>query len=257
MSTPTSIDTADSPPDAIDPLKIIHLDASDLSQADVMRCSLPGHKPNLAFTSFDDYEVHYNKAHVNRCVECRKNFPTPHFLSLHQAENHDPLAAIRKERGEKTFACFVEGCDKVCSGPQKRKLHLIDKHMFPKDYDFYIVNDGIDRKTSLLRAGRQRRRTSLVHQKVAKKDRGEQKQTTADDKPAPNDSSKMDIELPEQPSDTAETVAGRDSLPATAQESSTAMDVDGLTGAMSSLRFVPPSIRFGGRGRGRAGLSKS
>lgn len=36
------------------------------------------------------------------------------------------------------------------------------------------------------------------------------------------------------------------------------MDMDGLTGAMSSLKFVPPSVRFGrGRGRGRAGFSRT
>jgi hypothetical protein len=35
-------------------------------------------------------------------------------------------------------------------------------------------------------------------------------------------------------------------------------DMEGLTGAMSSLKFVPPSVRFGrGRGRGRGGFSRT
>lgn len=33
-------------------------------------------------------------------------------------------------------------------------------------------------------------------------------------------------------------------------------EIEGLTGAISALRFVPPSVKFG-RGRGRAGFSKS
>jgi len=35
-------------------------------------------------------------------------------------------------------------------------------------------------------------------------------------------------------------------------------DMDSLTGAMSSLKFVPQSVRFGrGRGRGRGGFSRT
>lgn len=67
-----------------------------------MRCSLPPHKETLSFSSYDEYEVHYVQAHVNRCSECGKNFPTELFLNLHIEENHDPLIAARRERGEKT-----------------------------------------------------------------------------------------------------------------------------------------------------------
>ena len=67
-----------------------------------MRCSLPPHPQTLCFQSYEAYDVHYAKAHVNRCSECRKNFPTAHFLELHIEENHDPLIQVRKEKGEKT-----------------------------------------------------------------------------------------------------------------------------------------------------------
>lgn len=63
-------------------------------------CNLPPHRP-LKFTSFDEFEVHYQQNHVNRCFTCHKNFPSGHFLNLHIAENHDPINQIRKERGEK------------------------------------------------------------------------------------------------------------------------------------------------------------
>jgi hypothetical protein len=44
----------------------------------------------------------------------------------------DPLSQIKYERGDKIFGCFVEGCDRMCSTPSKRKRHLIDKHCFPE-----------------------------------------------------------------------------------------------------------------------------
>lgn len=28
--------------------------------------------------------------------------------------------------------CFVEDCDKLCADPAKRRLHVIDKHNYPK-----------------------------------------------------------------------------------------------------------------------------
>lgn len=84
-------------------VKIVHLDADSAvsDQPAVMKCSLPPHEP-LSFTSFEDYDVHYQKTHMNRCSECHKNFPDEHFLGLHIAENHDPIRAARQDKGEKT-----------------------------------------------------------------------------------------------------------------------------------------------------------
>lgn len=82
--------------------KQLHLQDTAHSTAEVMRCSLPPHRETLSFASYADYEVHYRQAHMNRCVECGKNFPTDLFLNLHIEENHDPLTAARRERGEKT-----------------------------------------------------------------------------------------------------------------------------------------------------------
>lgn len=120
--------------------------------ATTMRCLLPPHAP-LTFTSYPDYETHYTSTHSNRCSSCRANFPTSHFLNLHIVENHDPIIASQRDRGEKTFACFVEGCEKVCADWKKRRSHLVDKHGFPRNYDFLVVDSGVDGKRSMLRAG--------------------------------------------------------------------------------------------------------
>lgn len=84
-------------------VKIVLLDADSAvsDQPAVMRCSLPPHEP-LEFGSFDDYDVHYQKTHMNRCSECQKNFPDDHFLNLHIAEHHDPINASLREKDEKT-----------------------------------------------------------------------------------------------------------------------------------------------------------
>ena len=67
-----------------------------------MKCSLPPHAETLAFPTFEEFETHYAKVHAYRCSECRKNFPTEHFLGLHIGENHDPLGEARRAKEEKT-----------------------------------------------------------------------------------------------------------------------------------------------------------
>jgi hypothetical protein len=87
--------------------KIAHLnDDRDEGTGDAMYskpsmyCSLPPHK-KLSFLITDEYEVHYLQTHINRCIECDRNFPSGHFLLLHIAENHDPINEAKKERGDK------------------------------------------------------------------------------------------------------------------------------------------------------------
>ena len=111
LGEPKPSSLSNSPEDTDDhasPSKIIQLDSlsGEAHPPTEMRCSLPPHKQTLLFESYEEYEIHYNKIHVNRCVECRKNFPTEHFLTLHIEENHDALVSVRRERGEKTVSFF-------------------------------------------------------------------------------------------------------------------------------------------------------
>lgn len=71
-------------------------------QHTAMKCSLPPHHDTISFSTFEDFEVHYSQFHCNRCSNCRRNFPTEHFLLLHIGENHDPLNEARRAKGEKT-----------------------------------------------------------------------------------------------------------------------------------------------------------
>ncbi|KAK3071871.1 hypothetical protein LTR53_007862 [Teratosphaeriaceae sp. CCFEE 6253] len=200
-------------------------------QRPAMRCLLPPHKAQ-SFATYAEYEVHYAQAHSNRCAECHVNLPSAHFLDLHIAENHDPLLASEREGGKKTFACFVEDCDKICADWKKRRSHLLDKHGFPRNFDFFIVNAGIDGRRSMLRAG-----VDAQGHRRSSRERKDSDATTHIDE-AEDESTSGDTE----------------SKISTAKSKAT--NVDDLAASMSSLKMVPRSVTFGRR-KGGAGLAKS
>jgi hypothetical protein len=133
-------------------------------------------------------------------------------------------------------------------------MHLIDKHMFPKDYDFYVVNDGIDQRSSMLRSGRNRRRSFAAQHKTEIEERTRrrasvQKSTTEYDSKAGSSRNIDSYEAPQSGGpDAEETEVPRGSQPDT--------EMDDLSGAMSALKFIPASVRFG-RGKGKGGFSRS
>lgn len=206
-----------------------------------MHCSLPPHKI-LTFNSFADYETHYNKSHTNRCTECEKNFPSAHFLDLHQSENHDPIIAVKRDQGDKTFSCFVEGCDKVCKDWQKRRNHLVDKHSFPKNFDYFVVTNGIDGRRSMLRAGID----SQGHRKSSRERRASSGTTDTQTTEATSLSQRSD-EPVEGVGDASKVTKSAEQVDAS---------LDSVTKSMSSLQFVPRSVTFGKR-KGRSGFAKS
>lgn len=143
------------------------------------------------------------------------------------------------------YACFVEGCDKVCLEPRKRRMHLIDKHMFPKNYDFFIVNDGLDpsKRGSMLRP--EYRRGSQVggpRQKSRDVSVNNGIEAEASNIHGVGHGSNEESQSA-TPSPDAE-------LAPPSAHSHKKEDVDMLTSSISALRFVPSSVRFGRHGRG-------
>lgn len=143
------------------------------------------------------------------------------------------------------FSCFVEGCERQCLTPQKRRMHLIDKHMYPRNFFFAITRDGVDGRRSLLLEGAHHRRRSSTTTKDSRR-RSLAEAARAERPEAENDSS----EAAGQPSSGSK---GKDGE--AGSQSRRDVDMDELAGAMSALQFVPPSVRFG-RGGGKAGFSK-
>ncbi|RFU35843.1 hypothetical protein B7463_g452, partial [Scytalidium lignicola] len=235
---------------AISP-KILHLDIESgeaTSQALQMHCSLPPHRDTLIFTSYEEHEVHYNKFHVNRCVECRKNFPTNHFLNLHIEEYHDPLILVKRERGDKTYSCYVEDCDRKFATSSKRRLHLIDKHLFPKEYNFFVTVDGIDNQSSMLQLGRHRRRSSAAQNKAHREDRARRRNSSAIDS-VPDAGTEYN-------QDHRDGGIHRSSTNITPITSKKDEDMEDLSSAMSALKVVPLSIRFGRGGSYGRGFAR-
>jgi hypothetical protein len=126
-------------------------------------------------------------------------------------------------------------------------MHLIDKHLFPKDYDFYMVNDGIDRRSSMLGTGKHRRRSSAAQHRAGIGDRARRRNlgvTSGIDNQTEGDAMRA------EDSDEGILIANT--------EEDVDTDIADLTGAMSALKFVPSSVRFGrGRGRARGGFSNT
>lgn len=184
-------------------------------------------------------ERHYSKFHAFICeVErCNCVFPEARLLDLHFTECHDPLAALRKERGEKIFACHLQTCNRMFAAPKSRRLHLISAHGFPSQYFFAVTNKGVGgllkkwgEGASMIRGDWKARDPEVDNGMSVDRDDEEQDESSSDED--------------DEAMDDAETVQG-----------SKSDDEDELIGAlgsaMGSLSLVPPSIRFG-RGSNRA-----
>ncbi|PIL25525.1 transcription factor [Ganoderma sinense ZZ0214-1] len=104
----------------------------------------PPHRPT-ALAGTRELEAHYAMYHAHVCEQrgCGCVFPDARLLELHQTECHDPLAAVRKERGEKIFECHLVTCARTFSTPKTRRLHLIQAHGYPKEYFFAVTNKGV------------------------------------------------------------------------------------------------------------------
>ncbi|KAH8924787.1 hypothetical protein BT69DRAFT_1217339, partial [Atractiella rhizophila] len=121
-----------------------------------LTCTLPPlcSAAPITFKTPAQLDDHYNTHHTFVCQsvdgksgkggkKCAKIFPSELFLELHIGENHDPLLSAAMEKGQKIFRCFVPDCTQRFGSPKKRRLHLIDKHAYPKSFFFGIVNEGM------------------------------------------------------------------------------------------------------------------
>ncbi|KAJ3186801.1 hypothetical protein HK101_009584 [Irineochytrium annulatum] len=109
---------------------------NDAGGAMLIRCTLtPACTALKPFKTPHQYEMHYRDVHENHCQECRRCLASRRLLGLHLQELHDSFfSAIAQSQN--AYECFVDGCLKKFAGPFQRKLHLTDKHGFPRHFDF-------------------------------------------------------------------------------------------------------------------------
>ena len=133
--------------------------------------------------------------------------------------------------------CLVEGCDKVCWTWSRRRLHVIDKHHFPRDYDFSVINDGIDNKTSTL----QNAELGLPYELSSKradwvtKESQEDEQTVSAEGRSPSQHTLK----PDQ-----EDKSHLEPSHAPDKDLTTRDRYESLVDSMASLKFIPNSVRL-------------
>ena len=140
---------------------------------------------------------------------------------------------------------------------------MIDKHMYPKNFFFAVTRDGVDgRRSMLLEGGHRRRRSSLDIKEVRRSSLVESGKAKQESRAVDEGKEMLPEERPDVDMEGEPTKSKDVSAPSAEHDDRTEaasgrpdVDMDDLTGAMSSLKFVPRSIRFG-RG-GRAGFAKS
>ncbi|KAI1791902.1 hypothetical protein LXA43DRAFT_944995 [Ganoderma leucocontextum] len=244
----------------------------------------PPHRPT-ALAGTRDLEAHYAMYHAHVCEQkgCGCVFPDARLLELHQAECHDPLAAVRKERGEKIFECLLVTCGRNFSTPKTRRLHLIQAHGYPKEYFFAVTNKGVGgllkkwgEGVSLLRKPWKPRENGTAEVDNDDQDdseamdaEGTHTDTHSTGGATGNDDDdeeqilmeKIQIERPSgRASSTHSARQGQGKKPRKGKGKDkhgpsvkAPGDVDGLTSALDSLSLVPTSIQFG-RGAKRGAL---
>ncbi|RDB18448.1 hypothetical protein Hypma_000192 [Hypsizygus marmoreus] len=207
-------------------------------------CTLPptcNHRPT-PLASTRDLETHYATYHAHVCEQhgCGAVFPDARLLELHQTECHDPLAAVRKDRGEKIFACHLASCTRLFLTPKARRLHLIEAHAYPKQYFFAVTNKGVGGLLKRWGEGVSMIRGEWTPREETNEDVDEDEGAReANDAAIEVDSENHnhDTQLHDTNSD-EEDISTTDSR--NADEA-----IDGLADTMGSLTLIPPSIRFG------------
>ncbi|KAI0693411.1 hypothetical protein BC835DRAFT_1406788 [Cytidiella melzeri] len=219
-------------------------------------CNPPNRPTPLANSK--ELETHYATYHAHVCEDtgCGCVFPDARLLELHQTECHDPIAMLRKERGEKIFACHLPTCPRVFGTPKTRRLHLVQVHGYPKEYFFAVTNKGVGgllkkwgEGASMIRGTWKVREGLQDEDDGAESDDGDDEVEKGDDTLETRGGEKSNISrlesgplVEEDDEDDDETAIAPDA------------SVDELAASMDTLSLVPPAIRFG-RGAKRGGVS--
>ncbi|KAG7094227.1 hypothetical protein E1B28_007833 [Marasmius oreades] len=267
----TSSDSSLSPPSS--PSSPSHKSSRILPDkgAHQLLCTLPptcNHRPTYLANS-KDLEAHYATYHAHVCEEkgCNCVFPDARLLELHQTECHDSLAAVRKDRGEKIFACFLASCPRLFGNPKTRRLHLIQAHAYPKEYFFAVTNKGVGgllkkwgEGASMLRGEWKKREYTEENKETIADDRNEE--AGVGDHLVDDTSDGEESDVTERQSakgfatkigDTRKSLTNNSSIEARGGRD---QDIEELNESMTSLSLIPSSIQFG-RGSAKAGFSHS
>ncbi|KAK9117567.1 hypothetical protein Sjap_016514 [Stephania japonica] len=106
----------------------------DTAQWDVY-CPIVGCGARL--NSLEGFEDHYHARHTASCSVCSRVYPTSRLLSIHVSEAHDSFFQAKVARGYPVYECLVESCGMKLKSYKSRQQHLVDKHKFPTNFEFF------------------------------------------------------------------------------------------------------------------------
>lgn len=137
----------------------------------------------------------------------------------------------------------METCTEKFKGHGKRENHLVKAHAFPQNYFFAVTKFGIDRRQSMLvehHKGKGSRRKE-PHQPT-RSSAVETSESATDHQERSGSDELKDVQMYES-SDVA--IERPDKSRHMQKMTSVEPDMDALTTSMSSLKFVPRTVRLG------------
>ncbi|KQJ88490.1 zinc finger protein 511 [Brachypodium distachyon] len=111
------------------------LEKMDVASVSTVCCPIAGCGAHL--DCLEDFEDHYSTRHTASCSVCSRVYPTSRLLSIHISEAHDSFFEAKVAHGFPMYECLVEGCVVKLKTYKSRQQHLIDKHQFPKSFEFF------------------------------------------------------------------------------------------------------------------------
>ncbi|KAL5204273.1 hypothetical protein ABZP36_009144 [Zizania latifolia] len=111
------------------------LEKMDVASANTLFCPISGCGAHL--DGLDNFEDHYSTRHTASCSVCWRVYPTSRLLSIHISEAHDSFFQAKVAHGFPMYECLVEGCGVKLKSYKSRQQHLVDKHQFPKSFEFF------------------------------------------------------------------------------------------------------------------------
>ncbi|KAJ2700712.1 hypothetical protein FB645_004886 [Coemansia sp. IMI 203386] len=133
-------------PEGSDPTPCIFLESVSASSAAAIVCEQPPCIGSVLCPNLLAYERHYDQMHRNVCLSCYAILPSAHWLDLHIDECHDAFFAVRAQRNDSVFRCFLPFCSETFVLADDRKKHMVATHGFASSFNWNLVNAGMLRQ---------------------------------------------------------------------------------------------------------------
>ncbi|XP_052135137.1 uncharacterized protein LOC127753752 isoform X1 [Oryza glaberrima] len=111
------------------------MEVASANSCSALLCPISGCGAHL--DCLENFEDHYRTRHTASCSVCWRVYPTSRLLSIHISEAHDSFFQAKVARGFPMYECLVEGCGVKLKSYKSRQQHLLDKHQFPKSFEFF------------------------------------------------------------------------------------------------------------------------